>query len=65
MIEEKLKIYECAKDGLPDVGRPFIAFRKTHEDNWLKYKKDRESINKLQGICIIDYYVVIKYKSIK
>lgn len=32
---------------------------------WNTKKRERESINKLQGICIIDYYVVIKYKSIK
>lgn len=44
MKEVKLKIYECAKDGLPDVGRPFIAFRKTHEEHEIYTRCDRDKI---------------------
>ena len=44
MKEVKLKIYECAKDGLPDVGRPFIAFRKTHEEHEIYTRCDKDKI---------------------
>lgn len=44
MKELKLKIYECSKDGLPDVGRPFIAFRKTHEEHEIYTRCDKDKI---------------------
>lgn len=44
MKEVKLKIYECSKDGLPDVGRPFIAFRKTHEEHEIYTRCVKETI---------------------
>lgn len=44
MKQEKLKIYECAKDGLPDIGRPFIAFRKTHEEHEIYTRCDKDKI---------------------
>lgn len=44
MKEVKLKIYECAKDGLPDIGRPFIAFRKTHEEHEIYTRCVKEKI---------------------
>ncbi|MBO7693093.1 MAG: hypothetical protein J6T10_10725, partial [Methanobrevibacter sp.] len=44
MKEVKLKVYECSKDGLPDIGRPFIAFRKTHEEHEIYTRCVKETI---------------------
>lgn len=39
-----IKIYDPKIDGLPEVGRPFIAFRKTHEEHEIYTRCNKDNI---------------------
>ena len=46
MNTAEIKIYSCETDGLPEVGRPFIAFSLRHEKHDIYTRCNKESILK-------------------
>lgn len=52
-ISNNVKIYEVEKDGLPEVGRKFIAYRTTHKEYEIYTRQDKEDIRK-QGWSDVD-----------
>lgn len=55
-ISNNVKIYETEKDGLPEVGRKFIAYRTTHKEYEIYTRQDKEAIRK-KGWSDEDSYI--------
>lgn len=55
-ISNNVKIYEVEKDGLPEVGRKFIAYRTTHKEYEIYTREDKEDIYK-QGWSNVDVHI--------
>lgn len=55
-ISNNVKIYEVEKDGLPEVGRKFIAYRTTHKEYEIYTRQDKEDIRK-QGWSDVDSHI--------
>ncbi len=51
-----VKVYETTKDGLPEVGRKFIAYRTTHKEYEIYIRQDKEAIRK-KGWSDIDSHI--------